>query len=382
MSAPVHGTCDEIFAKVRDVFERSFESGEIGAGVAVLIDGEPVIDLWGGWADEERTRPWERDTIVNVYSVTKGMASVCMNRMIEEELLDLDAPVSKYWPEFAQNGKQNIPMRLLVSHQAGLPTAPRLPRNLAYDWSAMTTALAEAAPEWEPGSQQVYHGITWGYLNGEVLRRIDGRTMGTYLREEVCEPLGADFLLGFEPEHDARCATLVQGEVVTPFDGAPGLSPEERAEDNATWGPNSRNWRAAEIPAANGHATAMGVARVYGALARGGELEGVRILRPDTVDRAIVQIGPGMTMAAGGAPLRFGTGFILYSAPPTDGGSVARFGHGGIGGAVGLADRDHKLAFSYVMNKLNSGFRANLEAAVYECLGVRDRSADPRRRPP
>jgi CubicO group peptidase (beta-lactamase class C family) len=370
MSAPVHGTCDEIFAKVRDVFERSFESGEIGAGVAVLIDGEPVIDLWGGWADEERTRPWERDTIVNVYSVTKGMASVCMNRLIEEGLLDLDAPVANYWPEFAQNGKQDITMRLLISHQAGLPTAPRLPRNLAYDWSAMTTALAEAAPEWEPGSQQVYHGLTWGYLNGEVLRRIDGRTMGTYLREEVCEPLGADFLLGFGPEHDARCATVVQGEVINPFDSAPGLSPQERARDNPTWGPNSRNWRAAEMPAINGHATAMGIARVYGALARGGELDDVRILRPDTIDRAIVQIGPGMQpMVAGGSPLRFASGFMLYTRALPDGGSVATFGHGGLGGASGLADREHRLAFSYVMNKLNSGFRANLESAIYECLG-------------
>lgn len=268
MTAPVHGSCDEMFAKVRDVFERSFESGEIGAGVAVLIDGEPVIDLWGGWADEERTRPWNRDTIVNVYSVTKGLASVCMNRLIEQGLLELDAPVSKYWPEFAQNGKQDITMRLLISHQAGLPTAPPLPRNLANDWTAVTTALAEAAPEWEPGSQQVYHWVTWGYLNGEVLRRIDGRTMGRYLREDVCDPLGADFLLGVGPEHDARCATLVQGQVVTPLDPDPALSPEERSADTAMWGPNSRNWRAAEIPAANGHATAMGVARVYSARAR------------------------------------------------------------------------------------------------------------------
>jgi CubicO group peptidase (beta-lactamase class C family) len=372
----VHGTCDETFAKVRDVFERSFESGEIGAGIAVLIDGEPVIDLWGGWADPERTRPWERDTLVNVYSVTKGMASVCMNRLIERRLLDLDAPVAKYWPEFAQNGKQDIPMRLLISHQAGLPTLPRLPRNLAYDWTAVTTALAEAAPEWEPGSQQVYHWGTWGYLNGEVLRRIDGRTMGTYLREEVCEPLGADFLLGVGPEHDARCATLVQGQAVTPFDPDPGLSPEERAKDNAMWGPNSRNWRAAEIPAANGHATAMGVARVYGALARGGELDGVRILRPDTIDHATVQIGPGL---AGG--LRFGTGFILTTRELPDGGSVETFGHGGIGGAIGLADRDRRLAFSYVMNKLNSGFGLGIRDAVYECLGVRDRSAAPRKTP-
>jgi len=367
MSAPVHGTCDETFAKVRDVFERSFEGAEIGAGIAVLIDGEPVIDLWGGWADEERTRPWERDTIVNVYSVTKGMASVCLNRLIERGLLDLDEPVSKYWPEFAQNGKQDISMRLLVSHQAGLPTAPRLPRNLANDWTAVTTALAEAAPEWEPGSKQDYHGGTWGYLNGEVLRRIDGRTMGTYLREEVCEPLGADFLLGVGPEHDARCATLVQGEVVTPFDPAPGLSPDERARDDATWGPNSRNWRAAEIPSANGHATAMGVARVYGALARGGDLDGVQILRPTTINRAIVQIGPGMPVS-GGSPLRFGTGFILYR-DSQGGGSVATFGHGGLGGAVGLADRERKLAFGYVMNKMNSGFRKVLEDAVYECVG-------------
>jgi CubicO group peptidase (beta-lactamase class C family) len=364
MTATTHGTCDEKFAKVRDVFERNLESGEIGAGVAVLIDGEPVIDLWGGWADEERTRPWERDTIVNVYSVTKGMASVCLNRLIERGLLDLDAPVSKYWPEFAQNGKRDISMRLLISHQAGLPTMPRLPRNLAYDWTAMTTALAEAPPEWEPGSQQVYHWATWGYLNGEVLRRIDGRTMGTYLREEVCEPLGADFLLGVGPEHEARCATLVQGQAVTPFDPDPGLSPEERAKDNTTWGPNSRNWRAAEIPAANGHATAMGVARVYSALARGGELDGVRILRPDTIDNATVQIGPGM---AGG--LRFGTGFILTTRALPDGGSVATFGHGGMGGSNGLADRERKLAFGYVLDKLNSGFGIGLRDAVYECLG-------------
>ena len=371
MSAPVHGTCDETFAKVRDVFERSFESGEIGAGVAVLIDGEPVIELWGGWADEERTRPWERDTIVNVYSVTKGMASVCLSRLIEQGRLDLDAPVAKYWPEFAQNGKQDIPMRLLVSHQAGLPTAPQLPRNLANDWTAMTTALAEAAPEWEPRSQQVYHGVTWGYLNGEVLRRIDGRTMGTYLRKEVCEPLRADFLLGVGPEHDARCATLVQGQAVMPFfDAPPGLSPEERAEDNAMWGPNSRNWRAAEIPAGNGHATAMGVARVYGALARGGELDGVRILHPNTIDRATVQIGPGIQpMMAGGSPLRFGTGFILTTRALPDGRSVTTFGHGGMGGASGFADRERKLAFSYVMNKMNSGFGIGLRDAVYECLG-------------
>lgn len=366
----MHGTCDETFAKVRKVFERSFEGGQIGAGLAVLIDGEPVIDLWGGWADEERTRPWERDTIVNVYSVTKGMASVCMNRLIEQGLLDLDAPVAKYWPEFAQNGKQDIPMRLLISHQAGLPTAPRLPRKLAYDWTAVTIALAEAAPEWEPGSQQVYHWVTWGYLNGEVLRRIDGRTMGRYLREEVCDPLGADFLLGVGPEHDARCATLVQGQVVTPLDPDPALSPEERVEDNATWGPNSRNWRAAEVPSASGHATAMGVARVYGALARGGELDDVRILRADTIDRATVQIGPGMQpMTAGGAVLRFGTGFMLATRALPDGRSVTTFGHGGIGGANGLADPERKLAFGYVMNKMNSGFGISLRDAVYECIG-------------
>jgi CubicO group peptidase (beta-lactamase class C family) len=364
--APVHGTCDERFAKVRAVFERSFESGEIGAGVAVLIDGQPVVDLWGGWVDEERTRPWQRDTIVNVYSVTKGMASVCLNRLIEQGLLDLDAPVSTYWPEFAQNGKQNITMRLLISHQAGLPSTPQLPSDVAYEWSPMTTALAKAAPEWEPGSQQTYHWITWGYLNGEVLRRIDGRTIGTYLREEVCDPLGADFLLGVGPEHDPRCATLVRGQAVTPFDAAPGLSPAEVIEHDATWGPNARRFRAVEIPAANGHATAMGLARVYGALARGGELDGVQILRRDTIDRATVQIGTGMKTAA--SPLRFASGFMLYTHAFPDGGSAATFGHGGVGGSIGFADRERKLAFAYVMNKMNSGFRQRLEDAVYECL--------------
>lgn len=203
--ARVYGDCAPRFARVREAFERNFANGEVGAALAVTIDGQPVIDLWGGHADAARTRLWERDTIVNVYSTTKGMTAICANRLLEAGRLDLDAPVAEYWPEFAQAGKAQLPARYLLSHQAGLAAlSTPIPAAKHYDWAYMTAALAAQEPWWEPGTRHGYHALTFGYLVGEVVRRIDGRTLGAYFREEIAAPLGADFHIGLDARDDAR----------------------------------------------------------------------------------------------------------------------------------------------------------------------------------
>jgi CubicO group peptidase (beta-lactamase class C family) len=388
----VDGTCDAAFAGVRDVFEASFDKGEVGAGVAVYVDGKQVVDLWGGWADGARTRPWAEDTIVNTFSTTKGMTTICAHRLIERGLLDVDERVSTYWPEFAQAGKQDITVRHLLTHQAGLPAIEaQLPPEKRHDWAAVTNALAAQAPAWEPGTHAAYHAVTFGYLVGEVVRRVDGRSLGTYFREEVAEPLGADFLIGFGPEHDARCAEVLSG---APSPEA-AVSPMAAANAAMARGANSRTWRAAEIPAANGHATADGVARPYAALARGGTLDGVEVLRPETIEAAIVRQRPsGPSTAppvadaaaqvaargpAGITGLPFALGFmrtgdfIRMRAGGADVPGTAMFGHPGAGGSIGGADPVAKIGFGYVMNQMQAGMVGgahgfNLIAAVYASI--------------
>lgn len=390
--AGVEGTCESDFARVRDVFEASFDKGEVGAGVAVYVDGERVVDLWGGWADADRTRPWTADTIVNTFSTTKGMTTICAHRLVERGLLDVDERVATYWPEFSQAGKQDITVRHLLSHQAGLPAlAVELPREQRHDWEAVTTALAAQAPAWEPGSRAAYHAVTFGYLVGEVVRRIDGRSLGTYFRQEVAEPLGAEFLIGFGPEHDDRCA-----EVLSPAPSPDAAaSPMAAANAGMARGANTRAWRAAEIPAANGHGTADGVARPYAALARGGMLDGVEVLRSDTIERALVrqrphgqpeaqEAGPGAQVAARGPAgitgLPFALGFMLIGdfirmrSGGADGPGTSMFGHPGAGGSIGAADPVARVGFGYVMNQMQAGMVGgahgfNLIAAVYDCLG-------------
>jgi CubicO group peptidase (beta-lactamase class C family) len=208
---PIDGHCDERFAAVRRAFERNLcERGEVGAAVTIYIDAEPVVDLWGGFADAGRERPWLRDTIAHVASTTKGMTSICMHRLVEEGRLDLDAPVARYWPEFAQAGKGDLPVHLLLSHRAGLPAIRRdLPEGSLYDWTLMTETLAAESPWWEPGTQHGYHAISFGYLAGELLRRIDGRTLGRFFRDEIAAPLALDFHIGLDARHDGRCAEMI-----------------------------------------------------------------------------------------------------------------------------------------------------------------------------
>jgi CubicO group peptidase (beta-lactamase class C family) len=376
MGIPVEGHCDPKFDEIRALFEKSFDGDEeIGSAICFVLDGETVVDLWGGHYDEARTRPWERDTIVNTYSTTKGMTAICAHQAIERGLVDLDAPVAHYWPEFAAGGKEAVPVRWLLSHQAGLPAVKNtLPDDAVIDWDVMCAALAEQEPWWEPGTKHGYHALTYGFLVGEVIRRATGKTVGEWFRENVSGPLAADYHIGFGPEHDVRTADLIGS--LLPSGGAARL-PEvpgplgqmmkdmrdpstmtgaafnnpQRGTDRV----NTREWRAAEVPAANGHGTARALARIYGALARGGEIDGVRILEPESIERARTEQAFGPDAVLGQLPMRFGLGFMLRQDLMPLSPSRNAFGHPGAGGSIGMADPDARVGFGYVMNKMHLG---------------------------
>ncbi|HEB89655.1 MAG TPA: class A beta-lactamase-related serine hydrolase [Deltaproteobacteria bacterium] len=387
MSIPIHGHCAPRFENVRKVFAERFESGaETGAAIAFTLNGEPVVDLWGGYYAPEapdgseamaEEREWERDTIVNTYSTTKGMTAICAHRLVEQGLLDLDAPVARYWPEFAAAGKEDIPVRWLLSHQSGLPAIRKpMPPEALFDWTAMCEALAAQEPWWEPGTRHGYHPVTFGHLVGEVVRRAGGRSVGQMFREDIALPLEADFHIGLDPEQDGRVSRLI-GSIAPPRSGAEGSGPQLKgpmadffrdmndpttmvgaAFNNPRMSPetvHSREWRAAEIPAANGHGTARALARIYGALACGGEVDGIRILEPDSIERARAEQVSGPDATLGGLPMRYGLGFMLRSdfMPLSPGPNS--FGHPGAGGSVGMADPDAHVGFGYVMNKMQMG---------------------------
>jgi CubicO group peptidase (beta-lactamase class C family) len=384
----IDGHCDPRFTAVREQFFRNFtERGDVGAAVCVYLDGVRVVDCWGGHADAARIRPFGADSIVSVASTTKGLVALGAHLLAEHGKLHLDAPVARYWPEFAQAGKREVPVRWLLSHRAGLPAIRRpLPAEALFDWAAMTAALAETEPWWTPGSRHGYHAITYGYLVGEVIRRVVGRTVGAFLRDEVTGPLGADFFIGVPPEADARAAQVLPEPPPAPGDATIWdtiLADPESVSGRAFLNPprppdlvNTRAWRAAEIPAANGHASARGVARVYAALARGGELDGVRLLAPATIERAVEEQARGRD-AVLTVPTRFATGFMLglpgglFDCGP----GRHTFGHPGRGGSIGFADPDARIGFGYVTNQYVTGTArhpdrrgSSLVDAVYAAL--------------
>jgi CubicO group peptidase (beta-lactamase class C family) len=367
MAVKIEGTCDPKFNRVKDAFAENFEKrSEVGAAAAVVLDGKSVVDIWGGHADKAATRPWTRDTLVNVYSTTKGVTAICAHRLVDKGLLDIDAPVAKYWPEFAQAGKDKLPVRFLLSHRAGLPAVRKiLDGDALFNWTTMTAALAEQEPWWEPGTAHGYHAVTFGWLVGEVIRRITGKTPGVYLRDEIAGPLGLDFHIGLDAKHDARVASLIASP--PPGPGEPNIFAEamknpESVVAKAFMNPplmgkpglvNSREWRAAEIPAANGHGTARALARLYGVLARGGELDGVRLMSKDEVAKCSIEQsnGPDKVLTLN---TRFSQGFMM-SQPGADLGPNAKsFGHPGAGGSLGYADPEAKIGFGYTMNKMQA----------------------------
>ena len=364
-AAPIGGWNDPQFDGVREAFAANFaEHGEVGAAVCVYRSGEPVLDLWGGWYDADRTRAWDRNTLVNVFSTTKGLTAFCAHRLVEEGRLDLDAPVAQYWPEFAANGKQDLPVRYLLSHRAGLAAVKRdITLAEMLDWDTVTGALAEQDTWWEPGEAHGYHALTYGWLVGEVIRRIDGRPIGQYWREEFAAPLGLDAHIGTGPEYDGRISTLLNAP---PVEGMPDLSeifggPDTvgfRAFNNPpTAAPDGSNitalreWRAAEVPAANGHATARSLARIYGAAAAGGSIDGIHVINEDTLSNAIVEQsnGPDAVLQL---PTRFGLGFMLTSEFMPLGPNANAFGHPGAGGSLAYADLDAELSLGYTMNQM------------------------------
>jgi CubicO group peptidase (beta-lactamase class C family) len=373
----IEGNCDARFAPVRAAFADNFESrGDVGAAVAVTIDGKPVVDLWGGYADKARTHPWTRDTIVNVYSATKGVAATCLNRLVDQGRVDLDAPVARYWPEFAQAGKERLPVRWLLSHRAGLPAVRKpLPPDALLRWDVMTTALAEQEPWWEPGTKHGYHALTFGHLVGEVVRRVSGKSIGAYCREEIAGPLGLDFHIGLDAREDSRCAEVIAAPAPPPGQHNPladaAKDPQSITAKAVNNPPgalkldtiNSRAWRGAEIPAANGHTNARALSRFYGTLARGGELDGVRILSPAQIERCRTQESDGID-AVLSVPMRFGLGYRLTQPAAKYGPNPHSFGHTGAGGSLGFADPDAKLGFAYTMNQMGSQLLLDPRVAV------------------
>lgn len=360
----VHGDCDERFAAVRAAFEENFrERGELGAAVAVTVGGRTVVDLWGGWADAARSRPWERDTLVNVWSTTKGPTALCAHLLADRGLLDLDAPVAAYWPEFAAAGKEQILVRHLLSHRAGL-SGLREPHSFEQlcDWELTTQRLAAMEPWWAPGTRSGYHAFTYGFLVGEVVRRVSGLLPGAFLEREVTGPLGIDFAVGLPRKESGRAAELVRPPVTATSEQAAVFSQLAPAALAALTNPvvgapeaNTPEWRAAEIPAANGHGTARAVAALYGIFAGRGSYDGHRVLTPEAAER--VREGQGrcrdLVLGAGlGSETEVALGLWLSGPNGSYGPNPRAFGHDGFGGSCGLADPEAGVSLGYVMNRM------------------------------
>jgi len=376
----IHGHCAPGFEPVRAAFEANFHGAleEVGACVSVVLAGERVVDLWGGWQDAARTRPWERDTIVCMMSVAKAVSATCLHMLCDRGLVDLDAPVARYWPEFAQNGKGGVLVRHVLDHRAGLPVLQeRLHPEAMFDHRLMVEALARQAPLWEPGTQAGYHVHNQGFLIDEIVRRVDGRSVPQFVREEIAGPLGMDYQFGLSAADQARCADFLmatEGTIFAARNGDPSriLS---RAWDQLPdpLDLNSRQWREATITSASGHGNARAIATLYGALAQGGTLGGVRLMSPATRDRAITE-QHNLVEVMMDRPYHQALGFLLTSPPIVWMGPGKRsFGHHGVGGSIGLGDPDIGLGFSYAMNKMHArvdnGPRAgSLIEAVYQCL--------------
>ena len=351
----IDGFTHEKFAGVRTTFEANLTSGaDVGASFCATVEGEVVADVWGGWADEARTRPWEKDTIVNVYSTTKTMTALCALVVADRGELDFDAPVAKYWPEFAANGKAGVKVSHLMSHAAGLSGWKEpIVREDIYDWEKATALLAAQAPYWEPGTACGYHGLTQGYLVGEVVRRITGKSLGTFFREEIAQPLGADFHIGLPASEDHRVADLIpppRGE------GIADASSDWLVQNMSTNPPinpldtRTRAWRAAEIPAAGGHGNARSVAMVHVLLANGGVAQGKRILSEAGCRKALELQIEGHDKVLNVAS-RYGMGFGLAGAAvPLPSPNTVYWG--GYGGSLVVIDMDAHTTVAFAMNKM------------------------------
>jgi CubicO group peptidase (beta-lactamase class C family) len=391
----VNGVCEQKFARVREEFERNFaERGEVGASVCVMVDGEPVVDLWGGDG-------WERDTVSVVFSTTKGVTALCAHVLASRGQLDLAAPVATYWPEFAQAGKEDITVGMLLSHRAGLPvvTTP-LAEGAFYDWDGMVDALAAERPLWEPGSRHGYHAFTFGWLVGEVVRRAAKQSLGEFVRTEITEPLGLDLWLGLPEEIEPRVAPMGPA-APQPGDEPSKLSVIAATEPESVQAKlmintggyllgafNSREAHAAEIGAVGAITNARALAGMYAPLACGGGLHGVRLVDGAALARMSTTVSAGQD-AVGLANTRYTYGFVPSvdnrHEPPGMRDSMIlsadAFGHPGLGGGVGFASPANRMSFGYTMTAMGPSTLLNprgqsLVDAVYTALGYTDNDAE------
>src|SRR5579883_1178931 len=392
----IQGTCDVRFDGVREEFERNFdERGEVGASVCVMIEGRTVVDLWGGVSDRHTLRPWERNAIGWVWSCTKGATALCAHLLISRGSLDLDRPVASYWPEFGQEGKDGITVRMVLNHQAGLPAIRQpLVAGGLYDWQYLTGVLAAEEPFWEPGTRQGYHATTFGHLVGELIRRVSGRPFDVFFRDEIAGPLGLDFYFGLPEENEPRVAPTIRadppppGEPRSRFIAAMSSDPnsiqalmvKNTGQRSPSGDHNSREARRAVLPSQGGITNARGLAGMYAPLAQGGG----RLVDADTLKQmgtVSSAIGVDSTLLIG---LRIALGYWKSSdnrqGPPGARDSMIlseeAFGHPGMGGSLGFADPGAKMSFGYTMNKQGRGVGLNergqnLVDAVYRALGYR-----------
>lgn len=345
----VQGYCEPRFNAVRVALAALLGRDDVGASAAVYLDGEQVVDLWGGYADADRTASWERDTLVGVNSTTKNMTALCALILADRGELDLSAPVAAYWPEFAAAGKENVLVRHVLSHTAGLPDLPGLMSvEELYDWQGVTQRLAAQTPQWEPGTAAGYHALTFGFLIAEIVRRITGSTLGEFFAQEVAEPLGADFHIGLAAEHDHRLAPLIAPPSLT--DGYAASAPARTAgtRRESAGAPirvkdvNSVAWRRAQVPAVNGFGNARSVALAQSVLANQGSTGGVRVLSPEGCEPAWQEVFRGDDRVLG-TPMAWTVGFGKFGRT---------FGWGGWGGSLVVNDADARMTVAYVMNQM------------------------------
>lgn len=375
----VQGTCDPAFRAVWEAFAANFDEGEIGAACCVTVDRRVVVDIWGGWADGDRRREWNHDTLVNAFSVGKPIVALRLLQLVERGRLDLDDRADRWWPELVA-GQRGATVRDVLCHRAGVPAIREpLTNDALWDWRAMCDAIAVTEPWWEPGTRHVYHSNTYGHLVGEIARRIDGRLPGEWLSDEVAGPLGADLHWGLAPSEHPRCADIVwEIDVVSGIDwfSARSETDEQRMIALSYANPpgysgigvvNSEDWRAGQVPSANLHATARAVARLYTALAAGGALDGIALIGSDLLAEATSPQSEGWCPALE-RDVTFGLGFQPTRPDRSFGPNPGSFGHFGTGGAVGFADPRACVGFGYVMNAVRPRWQSPRNRALIDAL--------------
>ena len=372
----IHGECDPQFSKVKETFEKLYqEDREIGSCFAVYKDGNPLVNLWGGFQDKDKTKPWQKDNLVTVYSTTKGVAAFCIALAMEKGLLKYEEKVSTYWPEFSSNGKEDITIGMLMSHQAGICSPETRNVDDYYNQNLMAEKLAGMTPIWEPGTASGYHSMTFGWLTSELILRVTGKSLGTFFREEVGGRHEIDFFIGLPESEDHRVAELVPFDIVRNENSEQQveLTDAQKSQRNSAGTldiQNTKEWRQAEIPSANGQGNAGGLAKLYSLIVP--EDNNLKLLKDDTVNQmTTMQIeGRDLVLAV---QVRWGVGFILNKHKIIYGPIEGAFGHSGYGGSCAFGDPENKIGVSYVMNRMLDNFNADgrsieLINATYDCL--------------